>query len=63
MDNLAVITSHCDVEAKLDILSNNLDKLLTVPNLKILLVSYLPVSDEIISKVDYYLLMMIMDGL
>ena len=55
MNNLAVITAHCDVEDKSHILSNNLDKLLTIPNLKILLVSYLPVSDEIISKVDYFI--------
>lgn len=55
MNNLAVITAHCDIKDKSQILSNNLDKLLTIPNLKILLVSYLPVSDEIISKVDYFI--------
>ncbi len=55
MDRIAVITAHCDVEDKSHILSNNLDKLLTIPNLKILLVSYLPVSNEIISKVDYFI--------
>tara|TARA_R110000744_G_scaffold601_3_gene2237 strand:+ start:1205 stop:2152 length:948 start_codon:yes stop_codon:yes gene_type:complete len=56
MKNAALIVAHCDTEEKTLILNQNIDHLNQFKNkLDILLISYLPVSEEIISKVRYFI--------
>ena len=56
MKNVALIVAHCDTEEKTLILNQNIDHLNQFKDkLDILLISYLPVSEEIISKVRYFI--------
>ena len=56
MKNVALIVAHCDTEEKTLVLNQNIDHLNQFKDrLDILLISYLPVSEEIISKVRYFI--------
>ena len=56
MKNVALIVAHCDTEEKTSVLNQNIDHLNQFKDrLDILLISYLPVSEEIISKVRYFI--------
>tara|TARA_R110000772_G_scaffold19131_1_gene53649 strand:- start:471 stop:1358 length:888 start_codon:yes stop_codon:yes gene_type:complete len=46
--------SHCDNEEKLSVLKKNLKILNNLSNIEILLTSHIPLPEEIISQVDYF---------
>lgn len=52
---IILIQSHCDTEKKINILKDNIDKLLLL-NVDILLFTHIDLPAEIVSKVKYYIL-------
>lgn len=52
--NILIIQSHCNTETKLNVLSDNLDKLKNF-DLDILLFSHIPLPEEITKKVNYFI--------
>ena len=54
MKNIVLIQSHCDTNEKVDYLKNNILKLKEF-DLDILLFSHIPLSQEIIKLVDYFI--------
>ena len=56
LKNLALIVAHCDTQEKTDVLNTNIDYLNQFNDkLDIILVSYLPVDEKIVSKVRYFI--------
>lgn len=54
MKNIVLIQSHCDTEEKIKYLKNNISKLREF-DLDVLLFSHIPLSQEIIGLVDYFI--------
>lgn len=56
LKNLALIVAHCDTQEKTDVLNTNINYLNQFNDkLDIILVSYLPVDEKIVSKVRYFI--------
>ena len=53
MKNIVLIQSHCDTEEKLDYLKKNIEKIKKF-DLEILLFSHIPLNQEVIGMVDYF---------
>lgn len=54
MQKIIIILSHCDSDKKKEVLLKNLIKLREICEYKIVLTSHIPLSDDVIDKVDFF---------
>lgn len=54
MQKIIIILSHCDSDKKKEVLLKNLIKLREICEHKIVLTSHIPLSDDVIDKVDFF---------
>lgn len=55
MKNIVIISSHANTDEKKLILSNYIDQLKKLYNFDILLTSHIPVPEEVVNKVNYFI--------